>query len=391
MAATLTLTTKFNLDTGKFNFVDTSNYGSQGSPDSGIKGCLSITGPSGLVYQHANYSNPSAAVTPDITTAGSYINNLINLPTDANGAIQKGTYTIGYKAYVTNGTDAGQTLTFTSTFDYEFTSPSVLITQVVNCFTAIFTSSDNSDYTVNGVTPTVTRSQNVTEVANPSRTNTTSSSASITVVYPSLYSGDYKTTISTLLLYDFTSYTVSVTVTGNSTYNVSCTSGNDVYCGIKGVYTNYKNYKAAGDIKAAGEALALWEQLISLYKQYEMAVNKGEDSDANSFIQDIQTIGGFSSTCSDSTGQIIPVTIKGDLYKTNSTTSVTIGLGVKTFTVPAGLSYQVGVLARATDAANPSNYINGPIVTYSGTSLSLSSINPQGSGTISNWNINIGS
>lgn len=389
MAATLALTTKFNIDTGKFNFVDTSNYADQISPDLGINGCLRITGPSGLVYANATFATPVSA-TADITTAGSYINALINLPLDASGDIQEGSYTIEYNAYVTSGTDAGQTFSFSSTLAYCFDLPTIAISQVVDCISAIFTSTDATNYVVDGVTPSTTRSHTVLEVADPTRTNLSNTNAANTVIYPNLYSGNYKTTISTLALYTFTSFAVSVTLTGNATYEVSCTSPCDVYCGIKGVWDSYLNYQASGDIKAATNELNKFTLLTGLYKLYEMAINCQETTDANAFLARIQTIGNFTACCT-TTGQIVPLIVRGDVYKAKSATSITIGLGIKSFTVPAGLSWGVGSTVRATDSSNPSNYVEGPVASYSGTTLALSSTNPVGSGTKSNWDINIGS
>jgi hypothetical protein len=391
MAATISLTTKFNIDTGKFNFTDTSNYAAQASPDLGIKGTLKVTGPSGLVYENAAFSTPASA-TADITTAGSYINNSISLPLDASGDVQEGSYTIEYKVYVTSGTDAGVTFdTLSSTFTYTFDAPSIAITQVVDCINAVFTSTDSTVYVVDGITPTTTRTHAVLEVADPTRTNLSNTNAANTVVYPNLYTGNYKTTISTLCVYAFTGYSVSVTITANATYNVTCSSPCDVYCGISEVWESYLSYQAAGDIKAAANASALFTLLTSLYKLYEMAVNCGETADANTYLAKIISVGNFSSSCCTTTGQVVPLVVKGDVYKTTSATSIAIGLGIKTFTVPAGLAYQAGTTTRAQDAANPSNYVEGPIASYSSTSLALSSINYGGSGTKSNWYINIGS
>jgi hypothetical protein len=390
MAATLALTTKFNLDTGKFNFVDTSNYAAQGSPDLGIRGALRITGPSGLVYANADFATPVSG-TPDITTAGSYLNNSITMPVDASGDIQQGEYTIEYNAYVTSGTDAGQTLTFTSTFDYTFEEPEIEITQTVNCFSATFTSTDGTSYAVDGITPTTTISHTVVEVADPSRTNTTNTNTTNTVVFPNLYAGDYKTTISTLAVYSFTGFTVSVTLTGNSTYEVACSSVANIYCGIQDVWEAYETAKENGDIKQAETSRSLFLTLMGLYQLYALAVNQEEDDDANTYLARIQELGGFTSSCSSTSGQIIPFQVRGDVYKTTSTSNISIGFGIKTFAVPNNLSYQPGVTTRATDAANPSNYVEGPIATYTGTSLGLSSINFGGSGTKSSWNINIGS
>ena len=79
----------------------------------------------------------------------------------------------------------------------------------------------------------------------------------------------------------------------------------------------------------------------------------------------------------------------GPSYGATSTTSNSIGTGAKSFVVPSGLAYLSGTRARATDAANTANWLEGVVTTYSGTSLAINADVTSGSGTISQWNINI--
>jgi PKD repeat protein len=70
----------------------------------------------------------------------------------------------------------------------------------------------------------------------------------------------------------------------------------------------------------------------------------------------------------------------------NSTNSVTIGTGTKTFTTQAGLSFQAGQTVRAIYTANgTANYMQGTVVSYSGTTLSLNIATIGGSGTYGLW------
>jgi hypothetical protein len=70
-----------------------------------------------------------------------------------------------------------------------------------------------------------------------------------------------------------------------------------------------------------------------------------------------------------------------------STTSLAIGTGAKAFTVAAGLAFQVGDFLLATSNANTANYMHGQVASYSGTTLTLTSANVGGSGTLSDWTI----
>ena len=86
------------------------------------------------------------------------------------------------------------------------------------------------------------------------------------------------------------------------------------------------------------------------------------------------------------------VTHAGAIYKTTSTTSNTIGTGSKSFTTADNsLPYQVGTPLRISDGAAPStNWMDGIVTAYSGTSLTVNVVGYAGSGTKTSWNINIG-
>jgi hypothetical protein len=85
------------------------------------------------------------------------------------------------------------------------------------------------------------------------------------------------------------------------------------------------------------------------------------------------------------------VTHAGNLYSTTSTSSTVIGTGSKTFTVESSKPYQVGTPLRITDSAAPStNWMDGIVTAYSGTTLTVDVVSYAGSGTKTSWNINIG-
>lgn len=77
----------------------------------------------------------------------------------------------------------------------------------------------------------------------------------------------------------------------------------------------------------------------------------------------------------------------GPSFAATSTSSVAIDTGAKTFTVEADRGYSPGQYLRATNDA--SNYVEGPVTSYSGTTLVLNVTRAIGSGTYTSWNINI--
>jgi hypothetical protein len=74
-------------------------------------------------------------------------------------------------------------------------------------------------------------------------------------------------------------------------------------------------------------------------------------------------------------------------YGGTSATSNAVSAGVKTFDTQAGLAYTVGQRVRA--AAGPTTYVEGGVVSYSGTSLVINATTISGSGTFSNWSFGI--
>jgi hypothetical protein len=76
-------------------------------------------------------------------------------------------------------------------------------------------------------------------------------------------------------------------------------------------------------------------------------------------------------------------------YAATSTTELTIGTGSKTLTTQDGKPYANGTRLRIASDSNPSNYMEGIVTSYSGTSLTINVDNTGGSGTYSDWNINL--
>jgi hypothetical protein len=77
-------------------------------------------------------------------------------------------------------------------------------------------------------------------------------------------------------------------------------------------------------------------------------------------------------------------------YGGTSTTSLSVGTGSKSFTTQAGLAYVPGSRARAASNAAPAtNWMEGVVSSYSGTTLVLAVDLIGGSGTHADWNLSI--
>ncbi|PKV42735.1 hypothetical protein CLU92_0005 [Janthinobacterium sp. 61] len=73
-----------------------------------------------------------------------------------------------------------------------------------------------------------------------------------------------------------------------------------------------------------------------------------------------------------------------------STTSLVIGTGNKTLTTQSGKQYAANIFITAVSASDPTRFMSGTVVSYSGTTLVIAVTAVGGSGaTVANWNISV--
>lgn len=154
--------------------------------------------------------------------------------------------------------------------------------------------------------------------------------------------------------------------------------------------------------KTWAKVAGIWSYL-GIYKAFQL---KGAWSGATAYtVNDVVTLSGSSYACVlDHTNHTPPNATYWQLlasigatgntgptgagYGGTSTTSLAIGTGSKVFTTQAGLAYTNGARVRASSAANTANWMEG-VVTYSGTTLTMTSDKTGGSGTLADWNLNV--
>jgi hypothetical protein len=89
-------------------------------------------------------------------------------------------------------------------------------------------------------------------------------------------------------------------------------------------------------------------------------------------------------------GDTGPAGADGPGYAATSTTSRTIASsGSIVLTTQSGLAYSAGARVRIASAATPTNWMEGLVASYSGTTLTFTADKSNGSGTLSDWNINL--
>jgi hypothetical protein len=89
------------------------------------------------------------------------------------------------------------------------------------------------------------------------------------------------------------------------------------------------------------------------------------------------------------TGPAGPTGPQGSGYAATSTSSLTVVLGSATFATQSGLAYSVGARARASSRGTPTAWMEGLVTSYSGTTLIVNVDLVNGSGTHTDWNLNV--
>jgi len=122
----------------KFVFTDVTDYSAQGAGS--ITGVIQVTAPSGIVYTGGS---------PDITVSTSRINSTtILIPLLANGSPEVGNYSFKYTA-----TDGTNTVTYTVGYNFQYVSPTGILTPTVDCLSPRLTSTDATNYLSGSTTP----------------------------------------------------------------------------------------------------------------------------------------------------------------------------------------------------------------------------------------------
>jgi hypothetical protein len=99
---------------------------------------------------------------------------------------------------------------------------------------------------------------------------------------------------------------------------------------------------------------------------------------------------GIAFTASSAINNAINGVPPSNGWVTYSSTSITVGTGTKTFTVPTGLTIKTNDPVVITETSNAFNTMSGTVTSYSGTTLVVNITSSKGSGTHTDWTLNGG-
>ena len=295
----INLETRFQLDTTPnklFRFNDLTDYaGVYGIALTDVVGIFKeIKDPTGAtVYSNTNFGSP------DIDHDSSTVFNTVNLPTDSDGKVIRGNYTITYAVRVTGATDPGD-YEKTYTFNFQYQEPDLKIEHEIDFLCSKFKSTDATDY------PATTSNKVLTHTLKPPVGSGKPDQTVSTVdnLYSGLVTKTWVTDLSVDLEVNQTDgLIVEDTITGTKETEVSdslkfC----EINCCIDSIMTEYQKLLQNNIVEADRYFRSTVSQAITYMFLYQNAIKCGQNDIANSYYDNLLEVTGCDPdcTCSDS-------------------------------------------------------------------------------------------
>ncbi len=233
----------FNLTPVLFTLTDSTVWGAGGLPAAvDVVEWFVITAPDGTVW-HTGSSG-----SPDILPSVSQMNTTIPIPTDINGNIQVGTYTIVHWCLVTGGVQPG-TYSISYTVEYCNALPVLDLDIDVNIFCGpSIVATDETSYTTTAGTWTIVSRvitlTNAYNLAVPQNTTNVANGATATVL-ANIYPGQWQYSMEVTLTLTASGHTCTVTLIIADTFTVADLKICDLICCIRALQARLIAYKTS--------------------------------------------------------------------------------------------------------------------------------------------------
>lgn len=281
-----------------FLFEDTVNYSGQSVNINNAVGVIKVVAPNGAtVYNNTNFGSP------DINPGTSRLNTTtIPIPLMGDGTVMQGEYTFTYKVRYTDGTLASAyEVSSTKYITIDYSSPEVSLGMSYSCTTPIISSVDNTSYTKNLVTPTITRLHKIYYPASLSLSPISGTGATVstsTFYAVANQSIQYSATLTSTLSYNLgNDFYISDSVAGNGYIDVLCDNSLcSIYCALRAQYNRWQNLKGTGQRET--EEKAKFYSMMSIAQLAGIAIDCGKSSQVEGYVDQIKAIGNFNDDCS---------------------------------------------------------------------------------------------
>ncbi len=352
------VTTNFDIVAVAIKMTDL--YGSTGAylgtysiPNSGVKGCFRVTAPdSTVIYNNTNFS------APDVNGATPLWVKSIAIPTNSDGSLVQGTYTVVYTARITDGSHTTYDVVNTATYNFQYASPTVAITATVDCVSPNFTTVDTTNYVVNSLTPAITRTFTLTFPLGSGGTGTPLTTSTTTISTGTFYQGPQTSTVSSLIVYTvaatgtYPTFAITDTVVGYIVTQVDCTLLCSIHCCIRSLYQKMMNVKGVNDVLFETYT-ADFNKVMSIYGLALSSIACGSPADVNAYYAEIEAITNCTADCDCGESSSLVIGLGG----VSNTTVVTSGGSPVTVTsnvVGSTTTYTVSLSSAFIDIVNSS-------------------------------------
>jgi len=327
------VTFDYAASTKEFDFEDTTDYSGQGVSKAVAAGVFKIVAPDGsVVYNNTNFGSPDIDPDTSLTFSG------VPLPLMGDGSVMQGDYVFTYTVQVAGGSiSQSYTVPRSKTVTLNYSEPTIDLDITVDCNLPLLTSTDNTSYAVNGITPTINSRDHRIQypaVANKaeidggdSKTVTTS-----TVYVVKNQNLQYTSTITTLVTYSLGGDAfIYDSISGATRADVACDPNLcDVYCGIHTLWDKLQAAKGTAREEVLREK---FEYVCAIAFAASQAIRCGKSADVSEYLVQIKKIGQFDDGCGCSNGE--PVLVQG-LNGNGQTFVVDAGGGIDVTVVTAG-------------------------------------------------------
>lgn len=293
--ATISFNTTFDLTTTnpEFVFLDTTNWAGQGISTSDVNGVFKIVSPSGItIYNNVDYSNSGC----DIRTALSLTSQqTISLPLTGTLLVEPGTYTITYSQYNSN---LNVYYTQINTYTYEYVAPEICISQVADCISPQFVSTDLTEYEVEGITPTKTLTHTIYYPNGSAGQGSPLVGSSAVLSTGVFYNGTQTTEIEASLSYTFSDGLIVLDeIDGSKDILVNCEYICSIYCCIKALEQRVISNQGVNQL-LYNQYSNTFQQVMAFVGLAQLAISCGKSSDVNCYLDEIASLTECTEDCS---------------------------------------------------------------------------------------------
>lgn len=360
---------RYDLATKQLIVTDTTDYATAGVATSDVTVIIKAeTAGGGIFYNNVNHAAPD--IDPDVSLDSTIV---IPLPLDGSALPVHDNYTVTLEWQDTTG--VAYEVTKAKTFTLDYVSPTVELSMEVDCLSPQLSTTDETNYTIDGIDPSITRAIAIHYPPSVPTADVTGTGAVLTT--SSFYTVadstiEHSSSLTSTLIYDFGGgFIVYDEVTGSEVIQVACEGDVcTIYCCFKTLYNKYIATKGKNNVL---EQDAYYKMILaSTLAQYAFtAIRCGKSSDVSTYISTLLEIADCNAGCGcdDGTPQLVT-----GLGVSASSITVTAGTGITV--VAAAGNYTVSL--SSTNIAKLAAMYNTVVAAGTNTSITSASVTAGG-------------